>query len=247
MSRILSFALITALIVTSTVYAATFDISTALASSGLKSAGTSGFEKTTSSGSASSDKGKYIILVIAVNKEYRISPSISYAGSVGGEGCDFVSKLLGSPGCETTSIRGSGTLIRTKDQPGRHARFLVFIVPMGTTSIIVAVPSIAECGKENGKNCAVKATSFFMQGYLADAAKPGCSKLLRVKRKTWRHCGRKWFLGKKRCSTRCDWRPCPQIEIVVRAYASRDKFTLVEFTGTGVDKCTSSKAEFFTL
>lgn len=203
-------------------------------------------KRTSGSSGGTGFAGPPLVIVIASSKARTISPTITYEGSVGGEGCTFLEKLFGSPPkCATTRIAGTAQREVSRVPSGRHANFQIFTVPVGSTMLKMSVAPVAGCGRQNGDNCDVHATSFALSGWMGATAAPGCMRISHFLRNRWEHCYRKWFLGKKRCRYHCNWKQCSTAEFVMRVYSTLEAFTLVEMTADGVTKCESHKTVQF--
>lgn len=173
-------------------------------------------------------------LVMAIDKVRAISPPIvKYTGSVGGEGCTVLEKLLGVPGCVVTNIEGQARRVRTFLTQGPNSRFLLYQLPAGAKRLDMKIFKSGDCGRREGSSrCPYKAKDFALSGGIGDTTSPGCTKMI--------------YNRKKRLNIfRCSWSGCAPTQFALRSYTTFTGFVRVTMSGSYVESCPSSTGESF--
>lgn len=186
--------------------------------------------------SAKQQQNAFQLVVMAIGKARTISPTITYTGTVGGEGCTLLQRLLGVPGCEVTEISGSAKRIQTIVTEGPFARFRIYQVPAGANFLRMTIPRTGSCGRRSGsRRCRTKSRSFSLSGGIdGTTSSAGCTRVL--------------YHRKKRVFLRCRWSGCTAAQFGTRVYNDVTSFKRVTMSGSEIRTCASSTAEnFFTL
>lgn len=175
----------------------------------------------------------YEILFIAVEKVRHITPTVTYKGSAGGEGCSPIQIAFGVPGCEVTHFSGTALRLQLIVSSGLFSNWLAFQVPAGTKHVWMYVPRSGICGRRYGSNsCSNHAHPFYLSAVTQHSVAPGCN-IMDYQRKV------------RRFLFWCEWRDCADTKFAARLYTTFTQYKKVTMSGSYVSTSTSACSNLF--
>lgn len=170
----------------------------------------------------------YEIFIIAVDKVRQISPTVTYEGSTGGDGCSAIEIAFGVPGCVVTTFSGTALQLQLLQSSGTFSNFIAFQVRKGTKKIRMTVPKDGVCGsREGGNRCRDKAKDFHLDAVTTNSQAPACN-IMDYQKKV--HTFLWW----------CGWRQCDDTKFSARLYSTFTNFKRVTMTGSYVSTCSTT-------
>lgn len=176
----------------------------------------------------------FMVIVLAASTNRILSPTFSYEGSVGGDGCTFLEILFGTFGCEVSQISGVATLVPVATSSGPFANFKAYQIPCGSKKLTMHIPRDGDCGRREGSNrCKYKSRTFVLSRSIEGPTSTGCNHL-RYERKSG-------FIF-------CRWRSCASSQFGIRVYSNLTSFIRVQMSGSGTSTCSAITGNtFFTI